>query len=92
MILYKEDVARLIAERSGLSKKNVTEVLDLFISVVSESLTKYDRVQLTGFGTFEPKCRNARIGRNPHTGEEVLIPSRMVPSFKPGKNLKNMIQ
>ncbi len=91
MVLYKEDIVRIVAEESGLSKKNISAVIDSFISAISDAISRGDRVQLTGFGSFEAKTRNARMGRNPHTGDEVTIPARKVPAFNPGKTLKNMI-
>lgn len=80
-----------MAEKSELTKKDTEKVLKAFIESVEEALSKGDKVQLVGFGTFEVKERAARVGRNPRTREEIHIPASKAPIFKPGKDLKDLV-
>ena len=81
-------IARM-AEKSDLSKKQAEAALTAFIATVTETLKEGDKVQLTGFGTFEVKERAARIGRKPATGETIEIPAKKSPVFKAGKGFKD---
>jgi len=87
----KAELVSVMAEKSGLTKKDSEKALNAFIEAVSEALAKKDKVQLVGFGTFEVRERSSRKGRNPQTGEEIDIPAAAVPAFKAGKALKDMI-
>ena len=75
-----------------VTKKQVDDVLKTFINVVSNALVDGDKVQLVGFGTFETVYKAARKGKNPQTGEELVIAERNVPKFKPGKALKDAVK
>ncbi|MCT7694061.1 MAG: HU family DNA-binding protein, partial [Lactobacillus iners] len=66
--------------------------VDLVFNFVKETLSKDEKVQLIGFGTFEVRERAARKGRNPQTGAEIEIPASKVPAFKPGKALKEAVK
>jgi DNA-binding protein HU-beta len=66
-------------------------MLDAFIGTVQQNITTKDGVKLVGFGTFITSDRKARVGRNPQTGEEIQIPARRVPVFRPGKELKGLV-
>jgi DNA-binding protein HU-beta len=87
----KADLITSIAEKSGLTKKDAEKALKAFMKSVEEALTKNDKVQLIGFGTFEVKERAERKGRNPKTLEEIVIPASKVPVFKAGKELKDKV-
>lgn len=89
--MNKAELITVIAEKSGLTKKDSEKALNAFIETVEEALMKKDKVQLVGFGTFEVKHRGPRKGRNPQTGEEIDIPAANVPTFKAGKALKDSI-
>lgn len=89
--MSKAELVSAIAEISELTKKDAEKALSAFIEVVTEELKKGEKVQLVGFGTFEVAHREARDGRNPHTGETIQIPATNVPKFKPGKGLKDAI-
>ena len=65
--------------------------MDSTLSAIVDAMAKGDKVQLVGFGTFETKQRGERTGKNPRTGEAVKIPATTVPSFKPGKSLKEAV-
>ena len=79
------------AESAGISKKDAERVLNAAIDTITDSLVKGEKVQISGFGTFEIKDREARIGRNPHTKEAIDIPATRVPTFKPSKALKDNV-
>ncbi|QJR22973.1 Integration host factor beta subunit [Brevinematales bacterium NS] len=82
-------------EEMKLSRKEVLTVVSVFIEKLRESIENLGedgRIELRGFGTFGVKKRKPRVARNPKTGEEVQVPSRKTPFFKPGKELKSSIK
>ena len=89
--MNKTDMIAAIADKAGLTKKDAEKALKAFTDTVAEELAKGGKVQLVGFGSFETKERNARIGRNPRTKEEIEIPASRVPAFKAGKALKDAV-
>lgn len=89
--MNKQELVNAIATETGLSKKDTEATLNSFVNVVSNALSKKDKVQLIGFGTFETRKRSARTGRNPQTGEEIKIKASTIPAFKPGKALKEKV-
>ena len=89
--MNKAELIDKMADKSGLSKKEVDEALKAFESIVGEELKKGEKVQLIGFGTFEVSERAARTGRNPQTGAELSIAASKAPKFKAGKALKDMV-
>lgn len=89
--MYKKDLIKVAAAKSGLSEAQMKEALDAMLEVIGEALQAGERVQLTGFGTFNVSERKARTGRNPRTGEPIEIPARTVPTFKAGKGLKDAV-
>ncbi len=89
--MNKSDLIAAMAEKTGETKKNAEASLDAFISAVTESLKKGEKVQLVGFGSFEVRKRAPRKGRNPQTKEEIKIPASKAPVFKAGKALKDLV-
>ena len=89
--MNKTELIAAIAEKAELSKKDSEKALKAFVDVVTEELKKENKIQLVGFGTFEVSSRNARTGRNPHTGEEMAIAACKAPKFKAGKALKDAV-
>ena len=89
--MCRDQLIRLIADKTGERRTVVKAVLDAFQDVTAESLTRGEQVSLHGFGVFEIKSRSPRIGRNPHTGEAVEIPARVLPGFTPSDTLKARI-
>lgn len=87
--MNKSDLISKVAEVSELSKKDATKAVEAVFEAISEALQSGDKVQLVGFGNFEVRERSARKGRNPQTGEEIEIAASKVPSFKPGKSLRD---
>lgn len=80
-----------MAEKSGLSKKDAGAALEAFVESVQDALKTGDKVQLTGFGSFEVKSRAARTGINPQTKQPVTIAASKAPTFKAGKILKDSL-
>lgn len=89
--MNKAELVAAIAEKTELSKKDSEKVLKAFVDVVTEELTKGEKIQLVGFGTFEVAERTAREGRNPQTGATMSIPASKAPKFKAGKALKDAV-
>jgi nucleoid DNA-binding protein len=89
--MTKADIVDDIAERTGLTKKDVADTVDEFLHTVCRSLTAGRHIEIRGFGTFKVKMRKARIARNPRTGEPVHVPARRVPVFKVSKELKELV-
>lgn len=89
--MNKTELITLMSEKAQISKKDAGLALDAFMEVVKEELKKGEKVQLVGFGTFEVTERAERMGRNPQTGEEMLIKASKSPKFKTGKAFKDFI-
>ena len=89
--MNKSELIAAVAAKTGETKKKAEEAVDAFVDVVSEALSKGDKVQLVGFGSFEVRKRAARKGRNPQTKEEIKIPASKAPVFKAGKALKDVV-
>lgn len=89
--MNKTELIAAMSEEAGLTKKDAEKALDAFTDTVSKALTAGDKVQLVGFGTFETTKRAAREGRNPQTSKTVKIAASVVPKFKAGKALKDIV-
>ena len=79
------------AESTGLTKKDTEKVLNAALESIAAALAQGDKVQISGFGSFEVKEREARVGRNPQTGEAMEIAASRIPAFKAGKALKDRV-
>lgn len=89
--MNKSELVSKIAEKSGLTKKDSEKALDALVESIMEALQNGDKLQLVGFGTFEIRDRAERKGRNPQTGEEIVIPATKAPIFKAGTELKKAV-
>ena len=89
--MNKAELVAAVAEKTGLSKKDIEKAVNAAFDAISETLVEGGKVQLVGFGSFETKSRNARVGRNPRTKEEIEIPASRIPTFKAGKALKDAV-
>ena len=90
--MNKAELVTNIAEKSGLTKKDAESALNAFMEAVQEALSKEEKVQLVGFGTFEVRHRKAREGRNPRDPKQkIKIPASKAPVFKAGKTLKETV-
>lgn len=89
--MNKAELIAQVAEKSDMTKKDAEKAVNAVLATIEEALSRGDKVQLVGFGTFEVRERAARKGRNPQTGEEIEIAAARVPVFKAGKSLRDVI-
>ena len=89
--MNKTELITLAAQNAGMTRKDAERVINAAIDAVTAALANGDKVQLSGFGSFEVKDREARMGRNPHTKEAVEIPATKVPVFKASKALRDTV-
>ena len=89
--ISKADFVKELAEKTGVGQKDTKTLVDGLLESVSSHLKQGDKVQLTGFGTFEVRERSARTGVKPGTSEKIEIPASKYPAFKAGKSLKDEI-
>ena len=89
--MNKNELINAVAERANLTKKDSEIAVSAVIDAITDALCDGDKVQLVGFGSFEVKKREARVGRNPKTKEPIEIPATKVPVFKAGKLLKDSV-
>ena len=89
--MNKEELVKEIAKKTKLSQKVTSEVLSATLEVIQKSVAKGNKVTLVGFGSWEPRKRAARTGRNPQTGKELKIPAKTVPAFSAGKKFKTVV-
>ena len=89
--MNKAELIAEVAEKTGLSKKDTEKAVNAALDTITASLENGEKVSLVGFGVFDVKEREARMGRNPKTKEEIPIPASRVPQFKAGKALKEAV-
>ena len=89
--MNKSDLIDAISDAAELTKAEAGRAVDAVVAVVTKALKNGDSVTLVGFGTFEVRKRGARTGRNPRTGEEIMIKASRNPAFKAGKALKDAV-
>ena len=89
--MNRTDLIRAMATKTGQTQKDTEASLIAFIDVVMESLASGEKVGLVGFGTFEVSERAEREGRNPQTGETIILKASKTPRFKAGKAFKDML-
>ena len=89
--MNKTELIAAVAEKTGLTKKDAERVVNATFETVTAALAKGDKVAISGFGNFEVKAREARVGRNPRTKETIEIPATKLPAFKAAKALKDAV-
>lgn len=89
--MNKGELIDSIAEQTGMTKKQADATITAALEVITEAVSKGEKVTLVGFGSFEPRERKAREGRNPKTGETMKIPAATVPVFSAGKLFKEKV-
>jgi DNA-binding protein HU-beta len=89
--MTKAELVEKIAEKTGLTKNDVAVTVDTFLDSIKSAMENGNNIEIRGFGAFKIKERKARKARNPRTGEEVPVPSRKVPVFKPSNEFKNVV-
>lgn len=90
-MIRSELVSKLAEENPELSAREVDMIVTIFFDEIVDQLMSGGRVELRGFGAFSTRGREARVGRNPRTGQSVNIPSKKVPYFKPGKEMRERL-
>ena len=89
--MNKTELIAAAAESAGIPKKDAERVMNAAIDILTNTLAKGEKVQLSGFGIFEVKDRESRVGRNPVTRQAINIPATRVPTFKPSKAFKDIV-
>ena len=89
--MNKTELIAAVAEKTGLTKKDAERVVNATFETIAQNLAAGNKVQVSGFGNFEVKAREARVGRNPRTKETIQIPATRLPAFKAAKALKDAI-
>ena len=89
--MNKTELIAAVAEKTGMTKKDAERVINATVETITSSLVAGDKVQVSGFGNFEVKAREARVGRNPRTKETIQIPATRLPAFKASKALKDSV-
>ncbi len=89
--MNKTELISAVAEKSGLAKKDAEKAVAAMLDTIVESVSKGEKVQFVGFGTFEQRQRNARTGIDPRTKQQIEIPASKVPAFKPGNAFKESV-
>ena len=89
--MNKTELIAAVAEKTGMTKKDAERVINATFETITAGLAKGDKVAVSGFGNFEVKAREARVGRNPRTKETIQIPATKLPAFKAAKALKDAV-
>jgi len=89
--MTKADLVEEVSRVTELTRKDSEVIVDTLFESVIKALKTGDKLEVRGFGSFRVRQRNARVGRNPKTGEKVEVPAKRVPYFKPSKELKDLI-
>ena len=89
--MNKTELVAAVAQKTGLTKKDAERVVNATVETLVENMKKGEKVQISGFGIFEVKTREARVGRNPRTRQTIQIPASRQPVFKASKTLKDAV-
>ncbi len=89
--MTKADLVEEVIRVAVLSKKDAENVVNTVFAQIMQALKSDDKIELRGFGSFRVRRRRSRLGRNPKTGDRVDVPSKRIPYFKPGKELRDLI-
>lgn len=90
--MTKNELIEKVAKKSSLTKRAASDAVNATFNLIRDSLTRGEKVVITGFGTFLIRSRAARRGRNPQTGEAIQIPNKKTPGFTAGKTIKRLIK
>ena len=89
--MKKDELVQSVAETTGLSKADADRALSAIVDTITSNVASGDKIQIPGLGTFEPRERSAREGRNPQTGETIQIAATTAPGFKPATAFKQAV-
>ena len=90
--MNKTELVNAVAEKADFSKKDADKAVAAVLDSITNALAQGDKVQIVGFGTFEVRARAEKQGRNPKTGEAMIVPASNLPAFKAGKALKEAVE
>lgn len=92
--MTKADLVEQVADAigPGITKKDCALVVDGLLNAIKNALAQHEHIEIRGFGTFKVRERKSRMARNPRTGDPVKVPSRMVPVFKPSKEMRVQVE
>jgi integration host factor subunit beta len=90
-VMTKAELVDEVARSVQLTKKQAETIVNIVFDSIVDSLRAGEKIELRGFGSFRLRNRKSRLGRNPKTGAKVDVPSKKIPYFKPGKELKELI-
>ena len=90
--MTKKDLTMLVAKKANLTNRAAADAVSVMLNGVRDSLKRGEKVVITGFGTFSIRNRSERPGRNPKTGEKIMLAARRAPGFTPGKTLKKAVR
>ena len=91
MTMTKRELVIGVANKLGMTQSDVSRIVEGAFDTIADALTKGERWELRDFGVFEVRTRASRIGRNPRTGDQVPVPERRVVTFRPGKQMKKLV-
>lgn len=89
--MTKSEMAEKLAEKINVNKQQAEGIINIFTNSIIEALSKGDKVEIRGFGSFRVRHRAAKEGRNPKTGEKVYVEPKKVPFFKTGKDFRQVV-
>ena len=89
--MTKAELVEKVANTTQLTKKHAELIVNTVFESIVQSLKEGEKIELRGFGSFRIRHRGARVGRNPKTGDRVEVPPKRIPYFKPGKELKELL-
>ena len=90
--MIRSELIKEVSESLDITKKQATILVNTIFNSIIDALANGDKVEIRNFGSFRVKIRSARMGRNPRTGESVPVPKKRIPFFKPGKELKQLVE
>ena len=90
--MNKSNLVAVVAAKAGMTKKDAERAIEATFATITECISGEDKVQISGFGTFETRKREAYLGRNPRTNEAVQVPAARIPAFIPSKKLKDHLR
>jgi DNA-binding protein HU-beta len=90
--MNKEELVKEVSKKAKVSQKAAADIIAAALETIEKTVSKGKKVTLVGFGTFEPRKRAARLGRNPQTGAELKIAAKTVPAFSAGKKFKELVK
>lgn len=90
--MNKEELVKEVSKKAKVSQKAAADIIAAALETIEKTVSKGKKVTLVGFGTFEPRKRAARLGRNPQTGAELKIEAKTVPAFSAGKKFKELVK